>query len=288
MKSKTVCSWPERTPGGVWYFKSPCASLLAQTELKFDALWPFLQAFAGDLNFTEYMEDKPSGSDPEMLAKVAGQICYMSFDAKRTKNAEIAKYLGHIKSSGHGSVLEHASATLLLWGIDRAVTHELVRHRAGMAYSQVSQRYCSGKTLRFVEHPVFQADPNLHNMFIDRVEQAATDYGLISSNLYEKQAAGDLTLSDEFKTGLRKKVQQVARAVLPNETEAPIVVTGNMRSWRHFLEMRASAAADIQIRRLANVIYEILYVANPIIFGDYEKVSLPDGTFELTTATRKV
>ena len=286
MKSKPVTVWPDRTPNGVWYYKGPCAALLAETNLNMDALWPFLQGFGEDL--WKYMEDKPQGSDSEMLAKIAGQICYMSFDEKRTKNAQIAKYLTHIKESGHGSVLEHASATLLLWGIDRAVTHELVRHRAGMAYSQVSQRYCSGKTLRFVEHPIFQADPKLHEEFIARIEKTYADYTALTEELYAKQAAGDEALSDEFKTGLRKKVQQVARAVLTNDTEAPIVVTGNMRAWRHFLEMRSSEAADVQIRRLANAVFKVLSVQNPILFADYQRLELVDGTFILNTPTKKV
>ena len=92
----------------------------------------------------------------------------------------------------------------------------------------------------------------------------------------------------KMKTDLRKKVQQTARAVLPNETEAPIIVTGNARAWRHFLEMRANPHAETEIRALAFRTYLCLASVEPILFGDYEVLSLKDGTFGVQTAYVKV
>ena len=83
-------------------------------------------------------------------------------------------------------------------------------------------------------------------------------------------------------------MQQAARSVLPNETEAPIVVTGNVRAWRHFLEMRASAHAETEIRALAYRAYLCLVAAEPLLFGDYQITALPDGTQALETEFRKV
>src|SRR5579859_8182555 len=102
------------------------------------------------------------------------------------------------------------------------------------------------------------------------------------------QKAGAALLSGEARTDLRKKVQQAARSVLPNETEAPIVVTGNVRAWRHFLEMRASPHAEIEIRALAFHAYLCLSAAETLLFEDYRIVALPDGTYGVETEFQKV
>ncbi len=102
------------------------------------------------------------------------------------------------------------------------------------------------------------------------------------------QQAGTPILSAEAKTDLRKKVQQCARSVLPNETEAPIVVTGNARAWRHFIEMRASFHAEIEIRELAVRVFLCLQRTDPILFSDYTLEKLPDGTYTVRTEYEKV
>ncbi len=171
----------------------------------------------------------------------------MSFGPKRTFNENAERYFNNLKSSGHGSVLEHANFSLLLYGVSRSLTHELVRHRAGLSFSQLSQRFVSGKMLRFVERPEYQRDEQFHAQFLERIERAAREYAAITSRLLEMQRAGVEILSADARTDLRKKVQQTARSVLPNETEAPIVVTANARAWRHVIEMRASAHAETEI-----------------------------------------
>ncbi|MBE3560758.1 MAG: FAD-dependent thymidylate synthase, partial [Ktedonobacteraceae bacterium] len=77
-------------------------------------------------------------------------------------------------------------------------------------------------------------------------------------------------------------------SLLPNETEAPIVVTGNARAWRHFVEMRADAHAEVEIRELAVRVYLCLYRTDPILFSDYTLAKLPDGTYTVQTDFRKV
>ena len=94
-------------------------------------------------------------------------------------------------------------------------------------------------------------------------------------------------LTADYKTDARKKVQQTARSLLPNETEAPMVFTGNVRALRHIIEMRADAHAESEIRNLAVRIFLCLVTADPILFGDYSITELPDGTFTVTTEYRK-
>jgi thymidylate synthase (FAD) len=123
---------------------------------------------------------------------------------------------------------------------------------------------------------------------MERIDRAAEDYERIAVGLMERQKSGVEILSADYKTDLRKKVQQAARSVLPNETEAPIVVTGNARSWRHFLEMRANPHAETEIRALAFNTYLCLAAIDDLLFGDYEIVALPDGTYAVDTEFKKV
>jgi flavin-dependent thymidylate synthase len=213
--------------------------------------------------------------------------CYMSFGPRRTTNENAAAYFERLTSAGHGSVLEHASFSFLLYGISRSVTHELVRHRAGVGFSQISQRYVSGSVLRFVERPEYQNDEELHRLFEERADRAAAEYGTMADRLLERQEGGASMLSADYKTDARKKVQQTARSLLPNETEAPMVFTGNVRALRHIIEMRADAHAESEIRNLAVRIFLCLVTADPILFGDYSITELPDGTFTVTTTNRK-
>jgi thymidylate synthase (FAD) len=277
-----------KSPKGIPYLKEPGVSMLARPQVNVDGLAGFLNGFDKSLNFSEYLNDPTRLSDGAQLCKVAGQLCYMSLGAGHTPNARSEKYFYNIKSSKHGSVLEHASFSLLLYGISRSVTHELVRHRAGFGFSQVSQRYVSGKVLRFVERPEYVYDEQLHMRFLQRIEQAADEYNALSQRLMEMQQQGTDILSAQVRTDLRKKVQQCARSILPNETEAPIVVTGNARAWRHFIEMRASAHAEIEIRELAIRIFLCLAQAEPILFSDYTVEQLPDSTYVVATNFEKV
>jgi thymidylate synthase (FAD) len=166
------------------------------------------------------------------------------------------------------------------------VTHELVRHRH-LGFSQVSQRYVSGSVLRFVERPEYQSEEGLHRLFEERADGAAAGYEAMANRLLERQEGGASMLSADYKTDARKKVQQTARSLLPNETEAPMVCTGNVRALRHVVEMRADAHAESEIRNLAVRIFLCLVTADPILFGDYEIGKLPDGTHTVKTEYRK-
>jgi len=276
------------TPGGILYLFKPGVVVLARPNFHLQGLAGFLGGYDPTLRFPEYLNDPTNLPDGAQLCKVAGQVCYMSFGPKRTMNEQAERYFNNLKSSGHGSVLEHATYSLLLYGISRSVTHELVRHRAGFSFSQLSQRYVSGRALRFVERPEYQQDDELHQQFLQRIERAAGEYSSITNRLLEMQQAGVNILSAEAKTDLLKKVRQGARSVLPNETEAPIVTTANARAWRHVIEMRASPHAEIEIRELAVRIFLCLRLIDPVLFGDYTLEQLSDGTYTVRTEYQKV
>lgn len=166
--------------------------------------------------------------------------------------------------------------------------HNFVANGIVTHNSQLSQRYVSGRVLRFVERPEYRDDPELHRLFCDRIDAAAAGYARLTELLLERQKAGEAILSAEARTDLRKKVQQCSRSLLPNETEAPLVMTANARAWRHIIEMRASAHAEVEIREMAFRVYRVLRQAAPLLFGDYEERALPDGTRAVETPYPKV
>jgi thymidylate synthase (FAD) len=278
-----------QTAKGTYYLKSPGVILLSKPDVGIHNLKGFLDGFDKKLGFGDYLKDKSILKSSEQISKIAGQACYASFGPKRTKNTEASKYFYNLISSGHGSVLEHANFSLFLYGISRSLTHELVRHRAGFGYSQLSQRYVSGRVLRFIEREEYQKDERLHKMFEKRIDRASEEYEKIAQILASKQEKNtDKLLSGETKTDLRKKVNQSARSVLPNETETWMVVTGNVRAWRHVISMRASEHAETEIRKLGYLIFKRLSVEAPILFADYSEVKYSDGTMGVKAEFPKV
>ena len=215
----------------------------------------------------------------ERLAEMAGRLCYMSFGKGRKGNAE---YLGHILESAHGSVLEHCVWNFIITGVSRSFTHELVRHRAGFGYSQLSQRYVDESESEFVEPECIAGDPAMHGLWLDAVQRSQRAYCTLSDALFEKFA----NIAD--KTLRRKMARQAARSVLPNATETKIFVTANARALRHFIELRCSEHAETEIRVVAGLVLKIMQAEAPNIFADYRLVDLPDGTQAAATEHRKV
>lgn len=282
-----IHSLVHHTETGTSYLKTPGVVMLAKPQVNIAGLEGFLEGFDPELRFPEYLDDPTSLPDSSQLCKTAGQVCYASFGPRRTTNENAAAYFERLTSAGHGSVLEHSNFSFLLYGISRSVTHELVRHRAGAGFSQVSQRYVSGSVLRFVERPEYAEEAGLHRLFEERADRAAAEYEAMAGRLLEHQEGGNAMLSADYKTDARKKVQQTARSLLPNETEAPMVFTGNVRALRHIIEVRADAHAESEIRTLALRLFLCLHAADPILFGDYELGELPDGTYSVRTEHRK-
>jgi thymidylate synthase (FAD) len=207
----------------------------------------------------------------EALAEFAGRACYQSWSKPNPATATNAGYLRHILEVGHLSVLEHGSVTFYLSGVSRSLTHELIRHRH-FSYSQLSQRYVPERNAAMVEPEVIAEDPELHARFVAATDAAVQAYTELLEGLEKKFA------DVEHATLRRKQARQAARAVLPNATETRIVVTGNYRAWRHFIAMRASEHADVEIRELAVACLRELQRVAPNAFADFEITSLPDGT----------
>jgi thymidylate synthase (FAD) len=251
----------------------------------------------GDAELDRFLADhgvsweSDSSIAAEVLTETAGRTCYMSFAKPRPGGN--STYLTHIKEVGHGSVLEHAVWNFIITGVSRSLTHELVRHRAGFGYSQLSQRYVDESVAEYVEPDIIARDPELHAIWLDAVKQVHAAYIQLAEKLNArladpKAAAAAMLPPDTDRTTRRKAARQAARSVLPNATETKIFVTANARALRHFLEQRGSAFAEPEIRKLAGVLLDVLQKDAPNLFCDYTKNPLPDGTFELSTPYRKV
>ncbi|HEY0636779.1 MAG TPA: FAD-dependent thymidylate synthase [Pseudonocardiaceae bacterium] len=225
---------------------------------------------------TEFMPpaDVPWTTDAdggEALAEFAGRACYQSWRKPNPATATNAAYLRHILEVGHLSVLEHGTVSFYLTGISRSLTHELIRHRH-FSYSQLSQRYVPERDADMVEPDVIAGDPRLHEMFEAATRASVAAYTELLGEL-------ERTFADEPNATLRRKqARQAARAVLPNATETRIVVTGNYRAWRHFIAMRATEHADVEIRELAVECLRQLQKVAPNVFGDFEVSTLGDGS----------
>jgi thymidylate synthase (FAD) len=218
--------------------------------------------------------DIPWDTDAEggqALAEFAGRACYQAWEKVNPATATNEGYLRHVLEVGHLAVLEHASVTMYLTGLSRSLAHELTRHRH-FSCSQLSQRYVPQGDATFVEPAIIAEDPALHEEFLAAADAALDAHrrllGALATGL---DGVPNATLR-------RKQALQAANSVLPTATETRMVVTGNYRAWRHFIAMRASEHADVEIRRLALACLRELQRVAPNVFRDFRISALSDGT----------
>ena len=204
------------------------------------------------------------------LIEKYGRICYKSEDFITEGSSD--KFVRHIVSSGHESVIEHEKATVLVV-TDRGVTHEIVRHRVA-SYSQESTRYCN-----YAKEKFGQEITVVRPYFYDNRRQLMRVWE--NSCQAAEKAYFDL---------LNNGQPQEARSVLPNSLKTEIVVTFNFREWRHFFKLRCSAKAHPQIRQVAIPLLLKFKETLPALFEDidydksfpaehYAKVILTDEFF---------
>jgi len=182
----------------------------------------------------------------EKLIETTGRTSYLSFD-KLGKDTEKA-FIRMLLKNEHTSVLEHAYATFRITGVSRAFTHQLVRHRL-CSYTQQSQRYVDESNFIYIEPDSIKNNQKTHTLFVKFMDDAKKIY---------------LELQ---KLGVKN---EDARFVLPNAVESRIVVTANLREWRHIIELRGSADAQWEIRRVTIQIIKTLKKHAPTVFEDFE------------------
>lgn len=232
--------------------------------------------------------EQDQGTDIERLIECAGRACYDSYGNGRASGA----YHQHILDVNHGSVMEHASISFFLGNISRGCTHELVRHRVGVAISQRSTRYVDESTSNWIHHPLVEAyekawlagdvdkttapDDLIGNMAFRTETLAQETYRTVVSRLEAWLISRG---TDKFTA--RKQARGAARGYLGNALCTEMIWTCNVRALRGIIDQRVKAAADAEIRILFGAIYEAAKPYFPA-YLNYEKRSCPDGLgFEL-------
>jgi len=180
----------------------------------------------------------------ELVIAGAASTCY---DSKPKELESARKMVRALIKSGHESCIEHASASFVVSGVSRVVTHELVRHRIGTAYSQRSQRYVNEREPDFVMPDEIKGNEEAEKTFLKAMDDAWNSYRRL-------QELG-------FKN-------EIARYVLPNACSTKISVTMDFRAWRHFLKLRLSKRAQPEIRKLAQALFDELVNIAPSCFED--------------------
>jgi thymidylate synthase (FAD) len=245
----------------------PKAYLIAETKLIHDGL----QASLTELGVPDWKTD--AASDAEHLIEFSGKSCYMSFDTTLNKNLTRVgtrnnqEYIqDQIISTGHGSVLEHGTMTFFLVNVSRVLTHELVRHRAGNAFSQVSGRYVRTDKINFWLPSVIRNDPwakEFYTMCFATME------------MWIRQLEEHFKI-DELKGGIGFKLKKVLtsafRRIIGNGQSNHIVMTCNHRSLRHMIELRTDAGAEEEIRLVFNQMFDAVKDRYPGLYGDAEVI----------------
>ena len=204
------------------------------------------------INASYHIETPIDGAEVLKRIEKAGRTCYKSEDRITAESAE--NFVRMLIERGHESVLEHASITVR-FVCDRGISHEIVRHRIA-SFSQESTRYCNYSGDRFRNNITF-----IKPCFL---EEGTGGYKLWKQAMFiaEKEYFELLNLGC---------TPQEARSVLPNSTKTEIVMTANLREWRHFLKLRTAKAAHPQMRELTVPLLHELQERIPVVFDDIKE-----------------
>ena len=218
----------------------PSVTLLAHTVINDDVI-------------AELMDIQPQSTDAETLVTFAGRSCYESWHRPRPETYRDKDYIDRtIFEQQHGSILEHATATLYFTGVSRAFLAELTRHRH-LSFSVRSQRFVDEAGANIVLPPAidknggeellklaFNDDLDIYNQLVDYLVNAGLG---------------------------RKPAREAARGVLPNMVETKMVVTGNLRAWLQVIERRTAPDADAELQEVMGMARDVLKPLAPSIFG---------------------
>lgn len=248
-------------------FVQPRVYLIASTVTHRGGILGWLQSLDG-----EKVLQHIDGDHAEQLIELAARRCYKAFDVGLNPNVTRIRtsswdYHKNILESGHGSVLEHSYSTWAFEGVSRVFTHELVRNRAGNAFSQESLRYVRLSDIPFQLPPEIAAD-----------QEAYVRWVQLLARLEEEQSWMAMHFDIEKKNfSLKKVLTSMFRRVAPIGLATGIVLTCNMRSLRWLLEQRTSRHAEAEIRHVFNIVGEEAKLNWPMLFQDFEKVDTGDG-----------
>jgi thymidylate synthase (FAD) len=242
--------------------------LVARPSLDLDGMRGYLESVGGESWIDRRVGEVAAevGVNPaETLIEFAGRLCYRSWEPGLNPNVtrirtDQKEYFENILRSAHGSVLEHASYSFALRNCSRVFTHELVRHRAGSAFSQESLRYVRLTEIGFRVPPALEP---VRDQVVSLVEQLEE---------FQRSAADELGIEDDgVPFHVKKEVTSALRRLAPIGLSTDILWTANVRTLRHVIEMRTAPGAEEELRMVFDRIAEIMLAEAPNLFQDFKR-----------------
>ncbi len=245
---------------------TPSVHLIARPSIDLDGMRAYLVDVGGESWLERRIEEEdgaPNGG--ELLVEFGGRACYRSWEPGLNVNVtrvrtDRREYFENLLRSAHGSVLEHASYSFALRNVSRVFTHELVRHRAGSAFSQESLRYVRLTDIGFRVPPALEP---LRVQVLAIVEQLEE---------FQRDAAQTLGIDAEgVPFHVKKEVTSALRRLAPIGLSTDIIWSANLRTLRHVIEMRTAEGAEEELRIVFDELARVMVREAPLIFQDFER-----------------
>jgi thymidylate synthase (FAD) len=245
---------------------TPKVFLIARPSVDLDGMRAYLTEVGGESWLERRVDEaEEAPHDSELLVEFAGRACYRSWEPGLNPNVtkvrtDQREYFANILSSAHGSVLEHANWSFALRDVSRTFTHELVRHRAGSAFSQESLRYVRLTDIGFRVPPALEP---MREQVLSIVEQLGE---------LQVSAASALRMDEEgVPFHVKKEVTSALRRLAPMGLSTDIVWTANARTLRHVIEMRTAEGAEEELRLVFDLVAQMMKVEAPGLFQDFSR-----------------
>lgn len=249
----------------------PTVHLIARPQLDVDGMREYLRDVGGESWLDRRLGEEDPATPGEMLVEFGGRACYRSWEPGLNPNVTRVRtdrdeYFANILRSAHGSVLEHANYSFVLRSVSRVFTHELVRHRAGSAFSQESLRYVRLTEIGFRVPPALEPIRDRVVSIVEQLEEL------------QVEAAEELGIDEEgLPFAVKKEVTSALRRLAPIGLSTDIVWTANARTLRHVIEMRTAPGAEEELRLVFDQVARIMVAEAPGLFQDF--VRAEDGTW---------
>jgi thymidylate synthase (FAD) len=252
-------------------FVEPHVLLIAESKIDHEQLKKML-SLVGESTAIDWLKktQTSSKSDGELLTEIAGRVCYKSFGVGLNPNVtkirqNSQEYFQNTLAKGDGSIFEHATCTFAFLNVSRIFTHELVRHRVGVAISQESLRYVRPKEISFWLPPDFKGKESRIKTILENIESEYHDL----ENSYDW---------NKIDFGIKKRITSALRRIMPDGIATSIVWTANHRTLRHVITMRTAESAEVEIRYVFDQVARLMKEHFPLIYDDFEYIELEDKT----------
>jgi thymidylate synthase (FAD) len=243
---------------------APTVHLIARPSLNLDGIRAYLADVGGESWLERRLEETGGAPNPgELLIEFGGRACYRSWEPGLNPNVtrvrtDQREYFENILRSAHGSVLEHANYSFALRNVSRVATHEIVRHRAGSAFSQESLRYVRLTDIGFRVPPALEPVRDQVLSIVEQLEEL------------QVSAAAKLGIDEDgVPFHVKKEVTSALRRLAPIGLSTDIIWTANVRTLRHVIEMRTAPGAEEELRLIFDQVARIVREEAPGLFQDF-------------------